>query len=791
MTIGTIDVYALAAGISALLLLVVLALSRASIRREQQARVAAERASAHAASLAQLASIFARVRSSDEALELAMHEPLAAVRGRTAIAATVQGGVATIVRAAGYDELPGPDLAASLLPRAVLRECIRSREPIVIASRDQARHAECWREDGPPFTPIAFIPFMLRRQLTALVRVDFPEGHEFTTEDYETLAFVGDHARRALARTRDHEEDQRARIEAETLRARADEELGRRQVIEQALRASETRYRALATRTTRLHGFTAALSEAVTTDAVASAIVQQATVVVGATMAEVLTEAALDSEAGSCEAEAVATRKPVFVPSWADAQEHFWRSASRAADGGYVSSVALPLTIDGAVIGVLRFDFSVPVNFDDDYRTLLVSVAQHCTQALDRARLYESAQRARSEAEAASRLKDEFLSIVSHELRTPLNAVLGWSSMLQKTGIDGVLAHRAARSIQENATRQAQLIDDLLDVSRIAAGSATFDMQDIQSGDVVSAVVESLTPLAAEKAIELSFSCPESAGVRGDRRRLEQVFFNIIGNALKFTPKGGRVDVVAQIVDGSVDVSVTDTGIGIDAGFLPHVFDRFRQADSTTTRAYGGLGLGLAIARQLVTAHGGEIDVSSAGPGQGTTFVVRLPVLTAEARRRPAAPAAAQPMAATLEWPRLDGVRVLVVDDEAAAREIMASALGECGAVVASAPSAATGFDLLNMQTFDVLLADIAMPGEDGCSLMRRIRACGASRIASLPAVAVTAHAREDERREVLQAGFQRHLVKPIEPRDLAQAVRELVEAGPAFISSMSPSSCP
>jgi CheY-like chemotaxis protein len=363
---------------------------------------------------------------------------------------------------------------------------------------------------------------------------------------------------------------------------------------------------------------------------------------------------------------------------------------------------------------------------------------------------------------------------VSHELRTPLNAVLGWASMLQKTGLDGELAERAVRSIQQNAARQARLIEDLLDISRIAAGSANLDIQELQSCDVVSAVVESLTPVAAENSVELSFSCAESALVRGDRRRLEQVFFNIIGNALKFTPKGGRVEVTARIADGATDVIVSDTGIGIDPTFLPHVFDRFRQADSTSTRAYGGLGLGLAIARQLVEAHGGQISVSSAGVGQGTCFRVTLP-LVGEARWAPSPPPLALPPAAA-EWPRLDRIRVLAVDDEPAAREIMAYALGECGAVVTTASSALEAFDLLQGGGFDVLLADVAMPGEDGCALIRRIRACATSKVAALPAAAVTAHARDDERREVLQAGFQRHLVKPLEPRELARAVKELAE---------------
>jgi K+-sensing histidine kinase KdpD len=793
-TVNTaVDAFALggfAAG--GLLLCGLLHFGRESVRAERQARATAQRASEHAERTAQLANAFARVRSSDEALELALQEPWQALRGDATMLALVQDGAATIARAAGYEDLRQDAAVGPFLPPQVLRETLRSRTPVVIASSEQWLEYGCSPEDAPQCAALILVPLLVHQEVAAIIRVDYLQPHGFTALDHAFLALFADHAGRALERTWDHEADQRARVEAETLRARADEELGRRQIIEQALRASETRYRALATRTTRLHALTAALSEAVTTHAVASAIVQQGTVVVGATAGDVLmlgedgtqlqllvpgvgAVVAIDAEPGLCEMEALSTRAPVFVASWVDAQERYWRSATRAADEGYASSAVLPLVVDGAPVGVLRFEFSVPVNFDEEYQALLVSVAQHCTQALDRARLYESAQRAQRDAEAASRLKDEFLSIVSHELRTPLNAVLGWSAMLEKTGVDPNLAHRAVRSIQENAARQAKLIDDLLDVSRIAAGHATLDLQDIQSGDIVSAVVESLIPVAASAGVELRLSCIDSAVLQGDRRRLEQVFFNVIGNALKFTASGGSVDVVARVTDGAADVLVTDTGIGIDGNFLPHVFDRFRQADATSTRAYGGLGLGLAISKQLVEAHGGEISVSSLGTGHGTSFRVRLPLAAGEPRRQLQEPTSAPPRRAVAEWPRLDGVRVLAVDDEPAVREIMACTLGDCGAVVTTAASAPEAFDLLSAGDFDVLLADVAMPGEDGCSLIRRIRSCPEPRLAVLPAAAVTAHARDEERRDVLEAGFHLHLVKPIEPRDLACAVKELV----------------
>ena len=431
--------------------------------------------------------------------------------------------------------------------------------------------------------------------------------------------------------------------------------------------------------------------------------------------------------------------------------------------------------IEGTPIGVLAFHFTVPVNFDESYRALLLSVAQHCAQALDRARLYESAQRARSEAEAANRLKDEFVSIVSHELRTPLNAMLGWTSMLQRGSLDPAVAARALQSIHDNATRQTRLIDELLDFSRIVGGRARLELEEIDLRDLIRGVVESMIPSAAAHGIELQLSIIPAVTVIGDLRRLEQVFFNLLGNALKFTPKNGRVTIDTRLVDRSVEIRVIDSGVGIEPEFLPHVFDRFRQADSTTTRSHGGLGLGLSIAKQLVEGHKGAIAVESEGLDRGSTFIVRLPVAGQRPERGTGQPEAKHHAPAEELSPRLDGIRVLVVDDEPDTREIMAHTLEGCGATVTLAGSASDALTILEDREMDVLLADIAMPGEDGYALIRRVRSSGEGRVATIPAAAVTAHARDDEKRQALSAGFQMHLAKPFEPAQLAQAVETLV----------------
>jgi CheY-like chemotaxis protein len=411
------------------------------------------------------------------------------------------------------------------------------------------------------------------------------------------------------------------------------------------------------------------------------------------------------------------------------------------------------------------------VNFDSDYQALLTSVAQHCAQALDRARLYESTQRARADAERANRIKDEFVSVVSHELRTPLSAILGWASMLQRGTLNPEKTARALQSISDNARRQARLIEELLDFSRIASGRTTLQLERVDMRELIRSVVESMVPTAAARGLELVLSPTPPVDVDGDIRRLEQVFFNLIDNALKFTPRGGRVAVDVRLVDTQVEIQVADNGAGIDGDFLPRVFDRFRQADSTTSRAHGGLGLGLSIAKQLVDAHKGQISAASDGRGRGATFTVRLPAWARRGEEFPELPRASMPRPELSPDTRLDGLRVLVVDDEADAREVMAQTLENYGASVELADSAREALEILEHIQVDVLLADIAMPDEDGFSLIRKIRASAMPSVSALPAAAVTAFTREEHRQHALTAGFQMHLGKPFQPAELVRAV--------------------
>ena len=322
--------------------------------------------------------------------------------------------------------------------------------------------------------------------------------------------------------------------------------------------------------------------------------------------------------------DALQAGRPVFVRSLVEWQDRYWRSAPAAADGGYQSSATMPLMVEGAAIGVLAFRFAVPVNFDEEYQALLTSVAQYCAQALDRARLYESTQRARAGAEQANRIKDEFVSIVSHELRTPLNAILGWTTILQRESLTREKTARALQSITQNASRQARLIEELLDFSRVASGRTTLQMEIVDVRELIRAVVESMMPTAVDRGVELRLSPVQPVAVMGDMRRLEQVFFNLIDNALKFTPKDGRVTIGVRIVEGQVEVAVTDNGAGIDPEFRRSssiVFARATAPPAVRTAASAWL----SIAKQLVEAHQGHIFAESPGRDRGATFTVQLP----------------------------------------------------------------------------------------------------------------------------------------------------------------------
>ncbi len=384
---------------------------------------------------------------------------------------------------------------------------------------------------------------------------------------------------------------------------------------------------------------------------------------------------------------------------------------------------------------------------------------------------------ARKTAEESNSLKDEFLATLSHELRTPLTAILGWTSMLSGGQLDDERTARALETIHRSARAQNQLIDDLLDVSRIITGKLRLDVSTIELAQVIEAAVGAARPAAEAKGIRLQVLLDPQAGtVSGDADRLQQVVWNLLTNAVKFTPKGGRVQIRLERVNSHVEITVSDTGKGIDAEFLPHVFDRFRQADQKSTRAHGGLGLGLSIVRQLVELHGGSVHAESEGAGRGATFVVQLPLLVMrrevekQERRHPTAGGGR-----ALDCPpQLDHLRVLIVDDEDDTRDLLRAVLEQCGSEVVTAGSVREALEALERSKPDVLVSDIGMPEEDGYALISKVRALSAERGGKVPAIALTAYARMEDRVRVLMAGFQVHLPKPVEPVELVAIVASL-----------------
>ncbi len=388
---------------------------------------------------------------------------------------------------------------------------------------------------------------------------------------------------------------------------------------------------------------------------------------------------------------------------------------------------------------------------------------------------------ARAEAEESSRLKDEFLATVSHELRTPLTAVLGWTHLLRDGRLDAQAAAHALETVERNAHAQQQLIEDLLDVSRIITGKLPLDVRRVAPASFIEAAIEAVLPAAEAKGIVLEKSLSEDvAALTGDPARLQQVVWNLLSNAIKFTPRGGRVLVRLRGEGTHAEISISDTGDGIGQEFLPYVFDRFRQADQTTARRYGGLGLGLAIVRHLVELHGGTVRAESEGEGKGATFTVRLPLVPSQKAGDGDGASVPVPRAVetrrAVECPdKLDGLRVLVVDDEADTLDLIKVLLAQCGAEVSTASSSAEALGLFAESAPDVIISDIGMPGEDGYELIRRVRELPPERGGRTPAVALTAYARAADRLRVLRSGYQMHVAKPVELAELVAVVANVV----------------
>lgn len=453
------------------------------------------------------------------------------------------------------------------------------------------------------------------------------------------------------------------------------------------------------------------------------------------------------------------------------------------------SYLAVPVVSrSGEVIGGLFFGHAQPGVFNERAEKIITGIAAQAAVSIDNARLYDAAQMAAAEreklleseraarglAERMSSLKDDFLATLSHELRTPLSSILGWVQILRRSS-DPEEVRKGVDVIERNARMQSQLIEDLLDMNRIATGKVRLDIQPVQPISFIEAALETVMPSADAKQIRVERMLDPSAGpVPGDPGRLQQVMSNLLANAIKFTPKGGKVQVLLERVNSHVEITVSDSGIGIEPELLPHVFERFRQADGSMARQFGGLGLGLSIVKSLVELHGGSISAQSAGKGRGAAFHVHLPVPLVHAYGKEVHrthPTASGEAAALLDLPDLSGVIVLVVDDSQDGRELAKRMLEECQAQVLTAGSALDGIQLIETHRPDVLISDIGMPEVDGFEFLRRVRALGKERGGDVPAVALTAFARAQDRIMALRAGYIVHLTKPVEAPELMAVI--------------------
>lgn len=452
---------------------------------------------------------------------------------------------------------------------------------------------------------------------------------------------------------------------------------------------------------------------------------------------------------------------------------------------GYVREVAFDLTrCDASILPIV---LNADLGRDDQNRPEVIKITVF--DATDR-RKYERelllARRAadeatktervaREEAERATRAKDDFLALVSHELRTPLSAILGWTQLLRKKAAGNPELEHGLGVIERNSRLQARLVEDLLDMSRIVSGKLRLEVQRVDLSNVIEAALETARPAAVARGIRLQTVLDPAVMVAGDPGRLQQVFWNLLSNSVKFTPQGGFVRVVAERVNSHVEVSVVDNGQGMSPGFLQHAFERFRQSDSAATQESEGLGLGLSLVKHLVEMHGGSIEARSEGEGRGSTFIVKLPSVAVrpadtEERSHPK-----EILAGTVEPPKISlaGLKLLIVDDDRDSRELLRQVLAGCGADVVSAQSAREALELIEGFCPDVMVSDIGMPGQDGYDLIRRVRMLGedASRV---PAVALTALSRLEDRTRALLAGYQSHLAKPVDPNELMLTVASL-----------------
>ncbi|WP_340643545.1 hybrid sensor histidine kinase/response regulator [Phormidium pseudopriestleyi] len=632
-------------------------------------------------------------------------------------------------------------------------------ELLVEAALDE-EHLQILKEVG--FSSVMIVPMIARgRSLGTISFVAAESGRRYDRSDLNMAEELARRAALAVDNARLYEQAQQAR-----------------QMAEQA-----------AARTARLQAVTAALSEALTPAEVAEVVVNQGI-------------AALDAKAGSLViladqdktlkivgaigypqeivdqwqnipidapvplSECVRTGEPIFQENLTDLSVRYPILSKLQGKTNNQALAAIPLILQGQSIGAMGLSFAEAREFSPEERAFMVALGQQCAQAIARAQLYEAEQNARAEAEEANRVRDEFIAVLSHELRSPLNPILGWAKLLQMRKFAEAKTLEALKIIERNAKLQSRLIDDLLDISRILRGKLTLEMFPVQLGKIIESAVETVRLVAEAKQICIEKFLPmESVEVLGDPNRLQQVVWNLLSNAVKFTPEGGQVSIRLESTTGNLaQITVYDTGRGIAEEFLPYVFEYFRQADSKTTRSFGGLGLGLAIVHNLVKLHGGSVQAESDGEGQGTRFTVTLPLISLNS------PVLEEPVFPESE-PSLEGINLVVVDDDPDTLEFLEFVLQQYGANVRAVNSAQQAIAAIEKSIPDLLLSDIGMPQMDGYMLIQELRQWEPQLGGAIPAIALTAYAGETNRQQILEAGFQQHLAKPIQPAELVQAI--------------------
>ncbi|MEO5929993.1 MAG: ATP-binding protein, partial [Candidatus Kapaibacterium sp.] len=674
-----------------------------------------------------------------------------------------EGDVLEVIRARGYSKTMLSNWRRMPMNRSVpLTDCIRTRQVIIVFGRteraelfpDVFRSEHLYAHHG-----IAAIPLILADRPVGAIGLSFSDGWEFTDEDHAFMRALAQQCVQALERSRLYEVEQRAHAAAE-------------------MRWHES---------VRLADINRDLAASIELAEVISTICRAARELTGADGAAfIIREGDLVyyADENSIAPLWKGSRFPITtcVSGWSILNRreitmkdifNDSRVPTELYRSTFVRSLAMVPVRANDPLGAVGVYWAGNHQATDHELILLNALADAATIALINAQLYEQTRNAKIEAEAANRMKDEFLATVSHEIRTPLNAILGWAQILRTGDLDAETTERALETVERNAKAQAQLIDDILDISRIITGKIHLEARPVDLDPIIGATVESMRPAAAAKSIHVRMIADRLAGpVMGDPNRLQQVIWNLVSNAIKFTPVGGEVEVRLEKAGESALIVVSDTGQGISPEFMPYVFDRFRQADGTITRKHGGLGLGLAIVRHLLDLHDGSVSAESAGPGTGSIFTVTLPIVRLQESADPAGTAPNVPPAETFT---LHGVRIVVVDDEPDTLEMLSTTLRQSGATVSAVSSVEKALMAIEHSMPDLLVSDIGMPDEDGYSLIRKVRGLSGVRWRDLPAVALTAYAGAEDRRRAIEAGYQRHVTKPVEPAELITVIASLI----------------